>query len=293
MKKRIKADRAEHYDKVTMAWQYLLGMQFHFGYFTAPQISLAEATLALNDVLLGLGGKLSGDLSILDVGCGIGSPAFYINEKFGCSVIGISTSREGVNLSNARSRDKNLTDRVRFLVADGTDNQFPDCHFDAVWLMESSHTIKDKRKLFQECFRTLKPGGQLFLGDIMSSSSFTLIGHFKCLWQCGFRYVIGLIKIKKAFGPSWGKSFHFYTDILDKVGYQNIVVKDVGEYVRPTFACWKRNARANEREIRQIFTKKQLNDFLIATDLLDACYRNRLLSYGLICAIKPALCSGA
>ena len=75
------------------------------------------------------------DRVVLDVGCGIGSPALYLNEKFGCSVVGISTSHKGVDLANARSHEKKQNSRVRFLVADGTDNLFPDDQFDLAWLM--------------------------------------------------------------------------------------------------------------------------------------------------------------
>jgi len=153
--------------------------------------------------------------------------------------------------------------------------------------MESSHTMKNKHRLFEACFRTLKPGGQLLLGDVMSHTGFTLSCHFRCLCQWGSRHVIGLIKMKKTFGPGWSESFHFYTNVLRKTGYQNIIVKDVGEYVGPTFACWKKNAAVYEKEIRQFFTKRQLNDFLFSTELLEDWYRSGVMRYGLICADKP------
>lgn len=279
--------RTTHYDKVAGAWPYIFGRHFHFGYFANPRLSLDEATGALNDMLLERA-ELNGAGHVLDVGCGIGGPALYLNEKFGCTIVGISTSRECVARATAASRERNLADRVRFMLADGTDTCLPAEAFDLVWLMESAHTIKDKKKLFGECFRVLKPGGKLLAADVMPRHQNRLTHYVKTLREWGLFRSLGLIRMRNAFGPAWTESLDYHTRLLEREGYRIIAVREIGEYVRPTFACWKENIRLFENNIRGYFSTRQLNDFLTATDLVDDWYRSGLLGYGLITAEKPA-----
>jgi len=284
--RRHNVDRYDlHYDRVTMAWRYIFGDHFHLGYFFDPALGLDRATLALNEALLAMG-RMDKNAQVLDVGCGIGSPALFLNEKTGCSVTGISTSGAGVALANARSREAGRADRVRFLVADGIDNRLPAAGFDVVWLMESSHTMKDKTRLFEECFRTLRPGGRLLLADVMPGGR-SRTGYFvDCLWKKGLAGVIGRSRMKRAFGPAWTETSCFYQALLEKIGFRQCAVEEIGIYVRPTFACWRKNAIVNQREIRQYFSRRELNDFLAATDVVEDWYASGLLGYGLISAVK-------
>lgn len=118
-------DPVTHYDKINRAWQYLLGEDFHYGYFRDENESLEDATENLT-TLMAKKGLIGSDLSVLDVGCGIGNPACLIAERHGCRVTGISTSREGVELATRRAHDKGLAKRITFQVADGMDNKLPD-----------------------------------------------------------------------------------------------------------------------------------------------------------------------
>lgn len=284
--KRNAVYKTTHYDKVAKAWPYIFGRHFHFGYFENPHLSLDEATGALNDMLLEQA-ELNGTGHVLDVGCGIGGPAFYLKEKLDCTVVGISTSRECVALATAAGRERNLADGVRFMIADGTDTRLPAGSFDLVWMMESSHTMKDKKKLFGECFRLLKPGGKVLAADVMPRHQNRLVHYVKTLREWGLVRSLGLIRMRNAFGPAWTESLDYHTMLLERLGYRDIITREIGEYVRPTFACWKENIRLFEKEIRDCFSRRQLNDFLTATDLVDDWYRSGLLGYGLIAAAKP------
>ena len=85
-----------HYDQVTSAWEYLLGADLHYGYFDEPGESLTVATARLTD-RMAEAAQLDASLRVLDVGCGIGTPAMTLAERFGCRVTGITISEVGLN----------------------------------------------------------------------------------------------------------------------------------------------------------------------------------------------------
>jgi 27-O-demethylrifamycin SV methyltransferase len=67
-----------HYDSVTDAWTLILGENLHYGYFARGEETLAEATDALIDALASLA-RIDSSTVVLDVGCGIGGPAFRLS----------------------------------------------------------------------------------------------------------------------------------------------------------------------------------------------------------------------
>ena len=81
-------DLAAHYDKINRAWKHIFGDDFHYGYFRSKDESLEIATENLS-ALMAEKGEIGRDMSVLDVGCGIGSPACLLAARFGCRVTGI------------------------------------------------------------------------------------------------------------------------------------------------------------------------------------------------------------
>ena len=78
----------------------------------------------------------------------------------------MATSQVGVEMAKKNAKEKNLSDRVDFALADATNNGLPDASFDRVWSLESAHLMPDKEALFRECCRVLRPEGKLVLCDV-------------------------------------------------------------------------------------------------------------------------------
>src|SRR5687768_8611207 len=114
-------EAVSHYDRVTKAWRYLLGEDFHCGRFINGNESLESATENLT-TLMALKGSMDAEMTILDVGCGIGNPACSLAEQYGCRVTGISTSVTGIEHATQRAKERGCSDRVSFMVADGMNN---------------------------------------------------------------------------------------------------------------------------------------------------------------------------
>ncbi|MDA2928866.1 class I SAM-dependent methyltransferase [Acidobacteria bacterium AH-259-O06] len=110
--------------------------------------------------------RLAQDMTVLDLGCGVGGPACYLAQKTGCRIIGVSNSHSGLEEAERWVRQKKLEELVSFHFADAQELPFTDGYFDAVWSCETIHNIEDQDRLAQEFARVLKPAGQAILGDI-------------------------------------------------------------------------------------------------------------------------------
>jgi 27-O-demethylrifamycin SV methyltransferase len=271
-------DPVAHYDRITRAWRCLLGEDFHFGYFRTGNESLENATNNLTN-LMAEKGSIGPGMSVLDVGCGIGNPACLLAERYGCRVIGISTSRTGVEHAARRARERGCSDRVSFLIADGMDNGLPDASFDRVWVLESSHLMPRKDKLLSECARVLRPGGHLVLCDIILPSDLPLtevLGRAK-----------DFIHLHYAFGRAKMETLETYRRFAELAGLQTAESLDISDQTVPNFVHWRRKVETNSEEVRALIGDDGLEHFLASCgEILPTFWTQRIFGYGLIVAVK-------
>jgi 27-O-demethylrifamycin SV methyltransferase len=275
------SDNSTHYNSVTDAWQTIMGDNFHFGYFQTPDTPLTEAASALIDKMISFA-NVTQDTRVLDVGCGIGTPAFYLYDKFKCSVTGISTSDKGIEVANQRSESRGCSEKVRFRVADGTDNGLPSGSFDIVWAMESSHLMK-KRDLIRECHRVLRPGGTLLLCDIMRHN-FT--PYIIKPWYAFPERVRDFRYIKRAFGRVWVAPLGYYWNVFHKTGFGQITTLDIAGQAFPTLRNWRENTINNRYILRKYLSDTKIDYFIKACDAMEKYFANRLLIYAIMKGIK-------
>jgi ubiquinone/menaquinone biosynthesis C-methylase UbiE len=114
-----------------------------------------KATQKLEDTL-----QIDGETKILDIACGKGSTAFYLAEKYGCSVIGIDISEELIQEAKDTCRKKKLDNQVKFLVGNAMDLPFDDNEFDVAISQGILVFVDDKNKTINEASRVIKNGGK-------------------------------------------------------------------------------------------------------------------------------------
>lgn len=108
---------------------------------------------------------LGSGMRILDVCCGLGGSAFYLEHKHGVSVTGID--READLIDHAKQVAEKRASRCEFIHGDVIAAHFEDNFFDyiicrdALLHFEGDH----KNKLFQRIRAWLKPGGKFFATD--------------------------------------------------------------------------------------------------------------------------------
>lgn len=270
-------NNSELYDYITNPWEYLLGSNFHWGYFPSNNVSLETATDLLIDKMAEKV-VIKKDSRLLDIGCGIGTPALYLNRKFNCQINGVSNSPNGINKANDNAHKNNVSEKVSFYLRDALSTEFESNSFDVVWVMEMSHLISNKQGLIDECFRVLKKGGELVLCDLM----FVKYPKAKQIleWQKS------LMILEKVFGQARLDTLEYYKNLLQNSGFNNILVENVSSNVIPTIEHWRNNMNNNKEVIEKYFNTEDIANFSFSCDFLEKVYNDQIWGYGIISGKK-------
>ncbi|QWV09090.1 methyltransferase domain-containing protein [Ruegeria pomeroyi] len=118
---------------------------------------------------------LSETSKALDIGCGLGGAARYAAHSFGSQIEGIDLTPEYVETGGALCQWVGLSDKVNLSVASALSMPFESGDFDIAYMMHVGMNIEDKRALFKEVARVLKPGGTFAIYDIMRSNDEDLV----------------------------------------------------------------------------------------------------------------------
>ena len=95
---------------------------------------------------------------ILDIGCGLGGPARYIAQRFGCRVSGIDITEPFVTAANQLTACLRMQDQVEIELGDGQHLPYADASFDGAYAQHVTMNVADRPRFFAEAFRVLKPG---------------------------------------------------------------------------------------------------------------------------------------
>jgi SAM-dependent methyltransferase len=114
---------------------------------------------------------LRADSHVLDVGCGIGGATRYLASAIGCRVAGIDLTPEYIAAAEELARRTGLADRIVYRVGSALAMPFADGAFDAALTLHVAMNIQDRRGLYREVARVLKPGAAFCVYDVMRGGS--------------------------------------------------------------------------------------------------------------------------
>jgi 27-O-demethylrifamycin SV methyltransferase len=270
-------DNQAHYDRITDAWTLILGENLHYGYFESGNETLRRATDALVDTMAALA-PIDSNTSLLDVGCGIGAPAFRLADRKGCSISAISISSRGIAMGTEASRRNGLSSNVTFHQRDALDNRFPDGSFDVAWVMESSHLMRDKQRLCAENHRVLRPGGTMLLCDLILKRQLTLADIY------GLRKELSVLE--SSFGKAKMETLDFYRKTMRAQGFVNIESRDISNEALPTLDRWQKNLERNRLPLAAHLDERDLDDFARSCEILKDLFSQEVLGYGIVTGKK-------
>ena len=104
---------------------------------------------------------------ILDIGCGIGGPAFVLANKYGARVTGIDIEAHLIDHAQIRAKELGLEKQTEFNFVKPGALDFPDESFDVVFSSGALTQVENKLGIYQESWRVLNPGGTFTCYDWM------------------------------------------------------------------------------------------------------------------------------
>lgn len=169
-KSRSKANVAHHYDLSGALYDLFLDRdkQYSCAYFPDADneagISLEQAQ---EDKKAHIAAKLNlkPGMKVLDIGCGWGGMALYLNRTCGVAVTGITLSEEQLKVARQRAADAGVSDQVRFELIDYRDMTGPFDRIVSVGMFEHVGTAHF-RTFFNSCRNLLTPDGVMLVHTI-------------------------------------------------------------------------------------------------------------------------------
>ena len=265
----------KHYDRLSFLYRIFWGEHLHHGYWDS-ELSPAQAQVRLMERLAERASVPRG-ATVLDIGCGLGGSAFWLADRFGCNVTGLTISPVQARMANKKAKARGLGDRVRFEVQDANEWQPKPNSVDMVWIMESSEHFEDKRGFFERCALALKPGGTLAVcawlrrdGPPMSNAERQLVA------------IIGEAMLSASLD-----GLSDYKTWMQDAGLSVEVAEDITRYVERT---WEQCTRIVERApIKHLlrFTSSSTRRFVRSFPLMRQAYAEGAMAFGLFVAKKP------
>ena len=124
--------------------------------------------------------RISAGDRVLDIGAGLAGPARMLAASVGCRVDCLELSPDYCAGAALLNRLTGLDERVGVHVGSALDMPFADDSFDVVWMQNVGMNIADKRKLYGEIHRVLKPGGRYAFQEMAAGT--TAPSYFPLPW---------------------------------------------------------------------------------------------------------------
>lgn len=118
------------------------------------------ATVELADAL-----PIEAGQRLVDIGCGIGGPARYLAQRFGCIVDGLDITAPFVDAGNRLTQLVGMQDAVKIEHGDGQKLPYADETFDGAYAQHVTMNVPDRATFFEEACRVLKPGAYFALTE--------------------------------------------------------------------------------------------------------------------------------
>lgn len=143
----------------------------HYPYYGSEGDSFLDAQANLTDYCMSLLPAVRGK-EVLEVGCGNGVQAIYLDRKYSPGhIIAIDLNEGNIDIARIEA-DNNGVERVDFSIDDAHSlDSIKDNSVDILINIESAFHYPDKARFLNQVHRVLKPGGTFVIADILTRKS--------------------------------------------------------------------------------------------------------------------------
>lgn len=154
--------------------------------------------------------QISGEDRVLDIGAGLAGPARLLASVLGCRVDCLEMSPDYCVGAALLNRLTGLDDRIEVHQGSALDLPFADDSFEVVWMQNVGMNIADKRKLYDEIYRVLKPGGRYAFQEMAAGKVAT--SYFPLPWATdpADNFLVSAEEMRSVLGESG-----FVTELLE------------------------------------------------------------------------------
>jgi SAM-dependent methyltransferase len=220
-------------------------------------------TLGLVEVL-----GLTAEMSMLDLGAGLGGPARTMAEKYGVWVTGMEREPELAEAGMELSTKAGMTRKVPIALYDPEALELPSAKYDCVFAKECLYVVGDKQRLLAEVRKSLKPRGQLLFTDYVLENT-----------GAGSKALRDWIAGEPIQPTAW--SLKQFMEALDEIGFHRAITPmDItDEFNARIVKGWETSADVIAKQIRSGRLDRGLIDALVSEAELWM-YRSNVLTSG-------------
>ena len=151
-------------------------------------------------------------------------------KTYGVDVFGVDLSTNMVGLANNYRREMppEIAHRVQFHVDDATTMPYPEQFYDVVYSRDTILHIKDKKELFEKFFKSLKPGGLLFISDYCRGDQEHSVAFKDYVKDRGYH----LLTVNE-YGKTIGSAGFSQVEAVDNTNYFVEILKNELEIFKP------------------------------------------------------------
>jgi cyclopropane-fatty-acyl-phospholipid synthase len=240
-KRRSRRNAAHHYDLDRRLYELFLDsdLQYSCAYFDDPSDSLDRAQHE-KKAHIAAKLRLSARQRVLDIGCGWGGLALYLAEEYGVEVLGITLSKEQLEVARSRAKQAGLAGRVRFELADYREVSGEFDRIVSVGMFE--HVGPPHfRTFFERCRNLLAPDGLMLLHTIARAHGPGATDP----WLAKYIFPGGYIPALSQIAPALEGSWLWLTDL-----------EVLGPHYEWTLSHWYERATAAKEQITSLYDER-------------------------------------
>ncbi len=143
------------------------GEDIHIGLYQKKDDPISGASRKTVEHMTALIGELPASARVLDIGSGYGGSARYLARERGCHVTCLNLSAVQNERNRQMNSEQGLSDRIDVVEGNFEELPFPESSFDVVWSQDAILHSGQRKKVFEEVNRVLKPGGLFVFTDPM------------------------------------------------------------------------------------------------------------------------------